>query len=740
MTALIAGMLSMLLAGGAAEPTPVSLPAATVSGRVTEPGGIPLAGVRIEVVEISRSTVTLDNGQYRLVNLPSGTYALSFTAIGYRPAVRRITVGEVDLTLDVTLVQSAVEIAPVQVTASPLATTSLASPQPLSILSGDELRRGQRASLGAMLESQAGVRNLSTGSGIGKPVIRGLGSNRVLVLADGQRLENQQWGDEHGPNVETADAARIEVIRGPASVLYGSDALGGVINVIPPPLPDASGGRGFLSGSVGTAYNSNNREPEGSLSLEGASGGFGFRASASARRSGDIRTPLGALANSANESAGGTVTGGLRGGWGSLTGTFASRRERLEIHEDPDEEPEFSGYQRVQADRAKLTLNLPVGGSARFAVDAGFERNDRQEYEEAGAEEVGLGLTATTWTSDAHLHHVLGSRVGGIVGLQLLRTGFGRYGEEVLIPENHMTNIGLYAFEQGEIGRWNLSAGLRFDHRRLAVEAEDALGVEAGTLNWSAVTGNVGALYHLARNTALVANVGRGFRAPSAFDLFANGVHEGTVRFERGNPALATETSLNTDLAIRIQSEQVSAELGGFYNRIGGYIYPRPTADLDPESGFRIFDIVQGDARLYGMEAVVEWHASPVVHLRGTADYTNGHNLELDQPLPFIPPFRLTYGLRLEPELRGLESVHLGLNAENVTRQSRLDEADVAPPGYTLLHAGIGLSFPLAGRGVSVDLTARNLLNTEYASFMSRYKEYALDMGRNLALRVELGW
>ena len=470
MTALAAGMLSMLLAVATPAPTSSPLAAATVSGRVTESGGIPLAGVRIEVVEISRSTQTLDNGQYRLVNLPSGTYAISFTAIGYRPTVHRITVGDVDLTLDVTLVQSAVEIAPVQVTASPLATTSLASPQPLSILSGDELRRGQRASLGAMLESQAGVRNFSTGSGIGKPVIRGLSSNRVLVLANGQRLENQQWGDEHGPNVETADAARIEVIRGPASVLYGSDALGGVINVIPPPLPDASGGRGFTSGSVGAAYNTNNREPEGSFSLEGASGGFGFRASASARRSGDIRTPLGALANSTNESAGGTVTAGTRGGWGSLIGTFASRRERLEIHEDPEEEPDFSGYQRVKADRAKLTLNLPVGGSARFAVDAGFERNDRQEFEEAGAAEVGLGLTATTWSSDLHLHHVLSSRVGGIVGLQLLRTGFGRYGEEVLIPESSMNNVGLYAFEQGEFGRWNLSAGLRFDHRHLAVQ------------------------------------------------------------------------------------------------------------------------------------------------------------------------------------------------------------------------------------------------------------------------------
>lgn len=731
-----AAMLAALLA----PPTAITDPAATITGRVSDPSGPALGGVRIEVVEVNRSTTSLADGTYRLVNLPSGTYSITFTLAGYQPAVRRVTVGNTNQTLDVQLFPSFIEIAPIQVTASPLATTSLSSPQPVSVLSGEALRLAQRASLGAMLESQAGVRSLSTGSGIGKPVIRGLSSNRVLVLADGQRLENQQWGDEHGPNVETAEAGRIEVIRGPASVLYGSDALGGVINVIPRPLPDASGRAGFLNGSILAAYNSNNREPEGSVSLEGASGSFGFRASASGRTSGDVRTPAGALANSANESVGGTATAGFRGGWGALSATFATRRERLEIHEDPAEEPDFSGYQKVQADRAKLTLSLPVGGASRFEFDGGFERNDRQEIEDNVGNEVGLGLTARTMTGDAHLHHTLGSQLGGIAGVQLLRTDFSRYGEEVLIPGNDVTNIGLYTFEQGEFGRWNLSAGLRFDHRRLNVEREDELGVEAGTLTWNSVTGNLGALYHLSGRTALVANVGRGFRAPSSFDLFSNGVHEGTVRFERGNPALRNETSLNTDLAVRVQSERFSAELGGFFNRISDYIYPRPTDEFDPESGYRIFDIVQGDARLYGMEFSAEWHASPVVHLHTTADYTNGHNTVLDQPLPFIPPFRVSYGIRLEPTLRGLGDSYLNLGAESVARQSRTDAFDFAPDGYTLLHAGAGFELPVAGRSIGVDLSVRNLLDQEYTNYMSRYKEYALDMGRNVTVRVRAGF
>lgn len=730
----------MLLPATAVLLATLTAPTASISGRVTDPAGPGLGGVRIEVIEVNRSTSTFADGSYRLVNLPSGTYSITFTLVGYQPAVRRVTVGNADQVLDVQLVPTAIEIAPIQVTASPLATTSLTSPQPVSVLGGEDLRLGQRASLGAMLEGQAGVRSLSTGSGIGKPVIRGLSSNRVLVLADGQRLENQQWGDEHGPNVETAEAGRIEVIRGPASVLYGSDALGGVVNVIPRPLPDASGRDGFVHGSLAAGYSSNNREPEGSLSVEGARGSFGFRASASGRRSGDVRTPEGTLANSANQSVGGTATVGTRGGWGSLTATFASRKERLEIHEDPAEEPDFTGYQKVRADRAKVTLSLPVGGSARVEFDGGFERNDRQEIEDDIANEVGLGLTARTLTSDTHLHHALGDRFGGIIGLQLLRTDVSTYGEEVLIPANDVTNAGIYAFEQGEVGRFNLSAGIRFDHRRLDVQAEDDLGVAAGSLSWSSLTGNLGVLYHLSPGAALVANLGRGFRAPSAFDLFSNGVHEGTVRFERGNPALRNETSFNADVALRVQSERFSAELGGFYNRISDYIYPRPTDSFDPQSGYRIFDIVQGDARLQGVELSAEWHPSPAVHLHTTADYTQGQNTALGQPLPFIPPLRVSYGVRLEPSLGGLRDPYLSLGAESVARQTRTDEFDFAPDGYTLLQAGAGGELMVAGQVVGVDLSARNLLNTAYTNYMSRYKEYALDMGRNVSLRVRLGF
>ena len=243
---------TLVVAALAAAPRPAVLPTAPspagrIAGRVTDTTGVVLADVRVQIVELSRSGVTGADGRYAFASVPPGTYTLSFAHIGFAPQMRHATLGDADVSLDVALTPSAVELSAVQVTATPIPTDPLNSPQPTAVLDAADLRTAQAPSLGETLGGLAGVHSLSTGVGIGKPVIRGLTSNRVLVLENGLRLETQQWGDEHSPNIETADADRIEVIRGPASVLYGSDALGGVINVIPKDLPDAIGRQPLLA-------------------------------------------------------------------------------------------------------------------------------------------------------------------------------------------------------------------------------------------------------------------------------------------------------------------------------------------------------------------------------------------------------------------------------------------------------------------------------------------------------------
>ena len=254
---------------------------------------------------------------------------------------------------------------------------------------------------------------------------------------------------------------------------------------------------------------------------------------------------------------------------------------------------------------------------------------------------------------------------------------------------------------------------------------------------YNSVTGSLGALYRIAEPVAVVLNVGRGFRAPSAYDLFANGVHEGTVRFERGDSTLDVETSFNTDLALRVQTGDLSFEVGAFANFINDFIYPDPTAEVDPESGLQIFQIIQGDAELRGFEGAVEWHATPILHFRGTADYVYGQNTTTDLPLAFMPPFRATYGVRVEAPDHGiLVAPYLSFSGESNSKQTRVDPEDFAPDGYTLAHAGIGTGVEFGTQVIRLDLQARNLFDTTYRNFLSRYKTYADDAGRNVIVRV----
>jgi iron complex outermembrane receptor protein len=734
-------LLATVLATPAAPSRPpidttVAPVAVLLTGRALDPDGVPIVDARVVILEANRSTHTDAEGRFRLADIPEGTYGVSVSALGFLPRVYRMTLRGSAASLEARLLRSVVELPGIQTTATPLGTSLLDSPQPLSVLRGEALAASQAASLGTVLEGLPGLRNFSTGSGIGKPVIRGLSSNRVLILDNGQRVETQQWGDEHAPNVETATAERIEVIRGPASVLYGSDALGGVINVVQRELPDATGRRGFVRGTASGSYASNGKAPDGSLLIEGAQGSLGFRGTLTGRRQDDISAPTGALANSGLGMTGGSGALGVRGAWGSITANVNHRAERVEIHEDPAEEPDATPFQRIGATRGMITANIALGG-ARLEVDLGAERNRRREFEERGTDEVALGLLATTLTANVHLHQSFGAGVAGVVGVSAMRADFEKFGDETLIPNNRADNAGLYAFAQMDRGAWQFTGGARYDARKLTNEADDELGLAAEERTYGALTGNVGALYRLSEPLALVANVGRGFRAPSPFELFSNGVHEGTIRFEVGDPNLDNETSLNVDLALRAQSGNVQGEVGVFRNAITNYIYPNPTGDTDPESGFRIYDIAQGDALLTGVEASLEYHPRSWLHLRAGGDYTRGQNTTLDIPLAFVAPMRVNGAVRLEGEGNAvLAQPYFEVGLEHNARQSRLDPDDFAPDAYTLASLQAGTRLALGRQAVRLDLQVRNLFDTTYRTFLSRYKFYANDPGRNVVVRV----
>ena len=514
-------------------------------------------------------------------------------------------------------------------------------------------------------------------------------------------------------------------------------------------------GAPFARGQLSAAYSTNNREPDGTARLEGASGSLGFRTSLTGRTSDDFRTPLGPVFNTGNRAVTGDGSLGYRGSWGSARADVSYRDEKPEFHDDATATP----LQRLGDTRAAVSANFPVGAS-RLELITGFERNRRREFEAPDAAEAASGLLATSYKGDVRFHHAPLGRVSGLVGVQTFFDDFTVSGaDQHLIPKQPGRSVGVYAFEQLELSRWTLSFGGRYDYRHLDVTADPAppigTGTPAQTGTYNSVVGNFGALFHVSEPVALVLNVGRGFRAPQPIELFANGVHEGTIEYNVGNPDLKNETSINTDVAVRVQTGRANLELGGFANLIDNYIYFRPTGTFDSPSGafedpcsdpdnfscFQKFQSVQGNARLTGIEFSGEYHPTTYLHLSGTADYTRGQNRSTDQPLPLVPPFRATYTARFEG--RGNDffvSPYVLVGGESNARQTRLDPNDVAPEGYTLANLGAGVALAAGPRVVHVDVSLRNAFNKSYQNFLSRYKFAAdpvvLDPGRNLTVRV----
>ncbi len=719
-----------------------------VVGVLQDEAGVPVNAARVQLVELQRQVITNPDGVFRFVGVPAGVYRLAVSRIGYAPGLHTLRVGDSATRLTITMSEGQMELSAVQVSASPTATTPLTAPQAMATLGGESLREAQGRSLGETLEPVAGVRSISMTTGIGKPVIRGLSSQRVITLDNGQRVESQQWGTDHAPNLETRDAERIEVIKGPASVLYGSDALGGVVNVIARALPDATGRDAFVSSGIAAVYDANLRGPEATLSLEGGAGGFGWRTSVTGRAMGDMRAPGGPLNNTRNRTGNGLLALGYRGQWGSVSARLSRRDERIEIFDDPVAAPGYSGYQDIVSDRAKVEVRVPVA-EGRLEVDVAGEQNTRREFDDVAATEHALGLGARTGTVTAHWHRaprsLWGGELTGMLGVAGMAQRFRKSGTETLIPNASASNAAVYGYEQATLGRWTLSVGARWDIRALAAEADSVLALNATSRSWSTWSGNAGATYTLRDDMSVVLAVARGFRSPWYNELFANGFHEGTRAFERGNPDLELETSLNADVGVRVRKRTFTLDVGVYSNRIANYIYLRPFG-----TGGRAFDsldVVQGNAWLRGGELAATWQPVRWLTLDGGTDITVGDNRSAGIPLTFVPPPRATWGVRASdtrvPLLRRLlgESAvpYVRLHGETHAQQTRLDPSDFAPAGYTLWHASAGVALVTARGPLHVDIVMRNLGNTRFRPFLSRYKEFADAPGRALQLRVSAG-
>jgi iron complex outermembrane recepter protein len=762
-----------------------------LSGRITDvKTGEPLAGASILIADSKNGTFSDSLGNYVIDNIPLGHTIIEITYSGYKTLVEHIDLKGNDVH-DFALASSYVMNEGITVTAVGGASSMRKTPIPINRINKTELLTTPSTNIIDALTRQPGINQLSTGPAISKPVIRGLGYNRLVVVNDGIRQEGQQWGDEHGIEIDENSVSRVEIVKGPASLIYGSDAMAGVINIITTnPAPINS-----FKGNILSGYQSNNKQRSLYASLGGNQNGFNWNAWGDYKAAGDYRNKFdGPVFNSKfNEhNVGGYI--GYNGSWGFSHLIASNFNQKLGVIEgtrnaegqfvktlpgggkELPTETDFNSmdpkvpYQHVNHMKLISDNSIRVG-AGKVSVNMGWQRNQRTEYGNTDIpSERSLDFDLNTFNYNTIYHladkngwtHSIG--VGGMA--QQNRNN----GVEVLIPEYHLFDIGSFLYTQKTVGRSTVSGGIRFDNRSLhsySMEDNGAVKFNEITKNFANVSGSLGLSIEATERLLLKINLARGFRAPSIPELASNGTHEGTNRYEYGNAGLGSEKSWQGDVGIELNSEHVLFTANTFYNRINNFIFysklmgANGSDSLVAVDGDQIpaYKFDQRNATLYGGEVLLDIHPHPLdwFHFENTLSYVRGQfatPVEGVKNVPFIPATKWISELRAELLKNGklFKDLHLQFEVDHTFSQNKPFTAfgtETATPGYTLLNASISSDIKTKNKTLfSLYLMANNIADVAYQSHLSRLKYTDINQltgrrgvfntGRNFMLRLNI--
>jgi iron complex outermembrane receptor protein len=725
--------------------------AVALSGHVVDHDGHPVAGATVTLVEAKRAVRTDKDGAFTFADVSAGTVNIVARHLGYSPAAQRVEVTDGIQPITLTLDAAAFRAEPISVSATRAATETYLSPLPVSVLTGDRVHREAGMSLAKSVSALPGVRDVSTGLQIGKPVVRGLFGARVLTLHDGSRMEDYSWSEEDGPSIDARLAERVEVIRGPASVLYGSDALSGVVNVIPRELPYSSDPAFKYRGNIETYVQSNNLEMGGALLLEGTKGAVGFSLNGTGRFAQNYGVPGGEVKHTGFFSGNGDGAIAFRGAKHSATirvSHYGGEFQLLEAN-GPTPGGADEGPERVLLDdRLQITGNH-LFGKVRVETRAQYQRHELIEKGDEcvpqptctppppGEEATTFDLMLNTASVDALMHVGSGAFTTtlGVSGMFQHNTSFGPI---YLVPTATTTNAGAFALEELSFGKVKFMASGRMDARSLSSEANSQLAHSADDRSWSAPSMHGGIVVSAAPGLALTASVGTGWRAPTLFDLYANGPHFAENTYETGDPTLKPEKATDMDAGIRWSGKRIRVDASVFQNDIDDFMFLFNTGTQI--GGLDAYDHVQADATFKGAEALLEVRVADPLTVRVQHDMVNGEKQGVSGAgrfLPFVPPARTVLGGELRGGGFGLGTRStLGVELEHVAEQTRLATNDFATDGYDLVNIDFELERNIRGRTFRIDLDVRNATNTAYRDFMSRYKQFALSPGMNFVFRV----
>jgi iron complex outermembrane receptor protein len=735
----------------------------TLSGIVKdEATGQVLQGASIYIADIKKGIVTNEKGQYQ-IKLPQGNYIVEVSYIGFAITTKNIELNS-NQTIQFNLGHNAVENSNVTVTSFLRATSSRKTPTPINIIKKDDLLKGAGTNLIDALSQTPGVTQLTTGPAISKPIIRGLGYNRVMVLNDGVKQEGQQWGDEHGIEIDEYNVTRIEVLKVPASIIYGSEALSGVINIVSN-VPVAEGA---IRGNVFSNYQSNNKLQGYHFDIAGNKKGFVWGLNSSSKAASDYQNKYdGYVFNSKFKELDASAYAGIERDWGythffvsqfnQKLGMIEGARDGLGrfikqkgymlispairlsngiLYDPVATSADFAAtnpyipYQHIIHTKYTLDNNIKWG-AGRLKANIAYQRNQRIEYgnTETPTEQ---SLYFDLGTLNYSFQYLLPEKNNWkhTIGVNGMQQENKNKGVEYLIPDYKSTELGLFFFTQKKISDFTFSGGARIDKK--GVEFSELLNplldpyylyssMAIPTRNqkdFGDIAGSFGLTYEVSKEWVLKFNVARGYRAPNMSELGSNGAHEGTNRYEYGNSNLKSEKSVQFDLGTEWSNEHISFTGNVFYNMVNGYIYyQKLNSALGGDSiinkegqDFFAFAYKQQNANLYGAECNLDIHPHPLdgLHIENTLSYVIGSfNNAVDNStnLPNIPPFRWLSEIKYEfgKNNSNNKNNYVSVQLDNVAAQNNPFtgyNTETATPGYTLLNVGMGTHIHRRGKQI----------------------------------------
>ena len=735
-------LILAVVAGTWAAPPAFAQGGAVLTGKVTRAGGAdPMGGAAVVVEELRREVRTADDGTYRVEGLVAGEYHVSVRADGYssRRAEVTVTTSGAILNLEVDLDLHFAEVLSV----SPNAKPQFESFQPTSVLSNEDLARQLEDTIGATLQSQPGVAMRSLGPGPARPVIRGLDGDRVLVLQDGQRMGDlsSQSGD-HGVPTNPAAAQRIEVVRGPATLLYGANAIGGLVNIVTDQIPTEAVTK--PTGSVNFNLGSNSTPVGAAGDVHIGNGKFAMHIGGGGQRSDDYHTPEGNVANSNARSS----FVNLGGGW-----TGAKQYAGASYGYDDTK----YGVPILDAGVISLTpkrhaFSARAGGQGLPGLLSSYRATlgvRRYKHSELEGTEVGTQFENNTVEGEVLLSHRPAGRMSGSVGGWFLNREFIATGAEALSPPVDQKGVAAFLYEEVMWPHFTLQFGGRVDRTSFAPQS----GLPER--DFTEYSTSVGALIRPSAandNFVVAVSLARAARNPALEELFFFGQHTGNLAFEIGNPSLNSERALGFDVSLRGRSKRVQGELTFFRNDISDFIFRNPISneefedrkaefdarfgvkhDNEAEGGhnaeFPFVEYANTDALFYGVEAHADVTLTSKLGAELTWDFVRAERTSDGSPMPRIPPQRFVAGLRYVDG-----PLQFGGNVTGARAQNRVFGSETTTAAYAVVR--LFASYTLQTERAIQTVTARldNATDTLYRSHLNYLKEFVPEIGRSFRL------